>query len=83
MTIADVIDQDESSAFATNQMMRTRSEVARTIECRQRRKDGTIFPVEINAQYIPINQGYVVGVVRDITERQRAMEQIAEQAALL
>jgi PAS domain S-box-containing protein len=36
-----------------------------------RRKDGTTFPVEVNARYINLNRGYMVAVVRDITERKR------------
>ncbi len=38
---------------------------------RHRRKDGSTFPVEVNARYININRGYMVAVVRDITERKR------------
>ena len=38
---------------------------------RHRRKDGSTFPVEVNARYIDLNQGYLVAVVRDITERMR------------
>ena len=36
-----------------------------------RRKDGSTFPVEVNARYINLNRGYMVAVVRDITERKR------------
>jgi two-component system cell cycle sensor histidine kinase/response regulator CckA len=50
---------------------------------RQRRKDGSTFPVEVNVQHIHLNRDYVVAVVRDITERQQAEEQIREQAAFL
>jgi PAS domain S-box-containing protein len=38
---------------------------------RHRRKDGSTFPVEVNARYINLNRGYMVAVVRDITERKR------------
>lgn len=37
-----------------------------------RRKDGSIFPVEINASYIHLDRDYIVSVVRDITERKQA-----------
>ncbi len=37
------------------------------------RSDGTIFPVEVSVKYIQLNnQGYLMAVSRDITERQKA-----------
>lgn len=42
------------------------------IEGEHRRKDGTTFPVEINANYVHLDRAYQVSVVRDITERKRA-----------
>ena len=41
------------------------------IESCHRRKDGSTFPVEIYTRYIELNQGYVVAIVRDITERKK------------
>jgi PAS domain S-box-containing protein len=41
------------------------------LESRHRRKDGSTFPVEIYTRYIDLNQGYVVAMVRDITERKK------------
>ncbi len=38
-------------------------------ESQHQRKDGSIFPVEININYIRLDRDYVLGVVRDITER--------------
>ncbi len=46
----------------------------RIIETRHRRKDGSTFPSEINTQYIDLDQGYLVAVVRDITERKQSAE---------
>jgi PAS domain S-box-containing protein len=40
-------------------------------EGRRRRKDGSTFPVEVNVQSIELNRGYVIAIVRDITERRR------------
>jgi PAS domain S-box-containing protein len=42
-----------------------------TILGRHRRKDGSSFPVEVNTRYLELNRGYMVAVVRDITERKR------------
>lgn len=41
-------------------------------ECVHRRKDGTTFPVEINAKLVNLGRDYVITVVHDITERKRA-----------
>jgi PAS domain S-box-containing protein len=51
-----------------------------------RKKDGTIFPVEVNVQLVRDNLAtplYVQSVVRDITERKRAEAAIHFQAALV
>jgi len=54
-----------------------------TVSGRHRRKDGSTFPVEVNARYINLNRGYMVAVVRDITERKLAEEQAAKQLELI
>ncbi len=44
-----------------------------TVEGRHRRKDGTIFPVEVNISFVVLEKiSYMVAVVHDITERQQA-----------
>jgi len=40
-------------------------------EGRHRRKDGTTFPVEFNAKWVPIDGAYIVAAVRDITARKQ------------
>ncbi len=40
-------------------------------ETQHRRKDGTIFPVEVNANYVRLERDYILAVVRDITERKQ------------
>jgi PAS domain S-box-containing protein len=45
-------------------------------ETRLCKKDGSIFDVEISAQYQPIEGGRVVAFVRDITERKRAEKEL-------
>lgn len=48
-----------------------------TMELRHRRKDGTIFPVEVSANYIEYNgHFYNMAVARDITERKVAEEKL-------
>jgi PAS domain S-box-containing protein len=38
-------------------------------ETEHRRKDGSVFPVEINASYVRLERDYIIAVLRDITER--------------
>jgi PAS domain S-box-containing protein len=44
---------------------------SKVVESQHRRKDGSVFPVEINLTYIHLHSDYVVAVVRDITERKK------------
>jgi PAS domain S-box-containing protein len=47
-----------------------------------RRKDGTTFPVEISIRLIEVeNRKFYQGIIRDITERQRAEEELRESEA--
>ncbi|MDD5139454.1 MAG: PAS domain S-box protein [Verrucomicrobiales bacterium] len=48
-----------------------------------RRKDGSTFPVEVNLKYVRLDRDYIVTVVRDITERKRAENFLANERALL
>ena len=45
-------------------------------ESLHRRKDGSTFPVEINAKMIRLERDYRLAVVRDITERKRTDEKL-------
>ena len=55
----------------------------KVVQDQRRRKDGSTFPVEATVQYIQLERGYLVSMVRDISERKRAEDQISEQAAFL
>jgi two-component system NtrC family sensor kinase len=49
-----------------------------------RRKDGSIFPVEISLSAIRTNDGMLfTSIVRDVTERKRAADELARQAEAL
>jgi PAS domain S-box-containing protein len=43
-------------------------------ESQHRRKDGSVFPVEIHMNHIQLDRGYVVAVARDISERKKTEE---------
>ena len=57
----------------------TRKTGSKTIESRHRRKDGSTFPVEVGVQYIELNRGYLLAVVRDITERKKAENELQKE----
>ena len=44
------------------------------METRHRRKDGSVFPVEVSIKRVVLERPYVVTVARDITQRRRAEE---------
>ena len=48
-----------------------------------RRKDGSLFPVEVHASYIQLDRDYLVAIVRDITERKQAEEDLRKSEEAL
>ncbi len=44
----------------------------RVIEGRQKRKDGSTFPVEVSVRYVKLDRDYLIAAVRDITDRKEA-----------
>jgi PAS domain S-box-containing protein len=56
---------------------------SRIFESQHRRRDGSVFPVEINVTYIRLDRDYLLAVVRDITERKQAEESLRRSERLL
>ena len=55
-----------------------------TFESRQRRKDGSVFPVEVTLGSVRLPQGpAVLSIVRDITDRKRAETSLEESRRML
>jgi PAS domain S-box-containing protein len=73
------VGEAESAIQATTEELRTTG--FKTIETRHRRKDGSTFPVEINIQYVELEQSYLLAVVRDITDRRQMEEMLRESEA--
>jgi PAS domain S-box-containing protein len=66
------VDATISPAAWEERIARVRTDGALRAEGTHRRKDGTSFPVEINARWVRLDREYLVTIVRDITERRRA-----------
>jgi PAS domain S-box-containing protein len=51
--------------------------IGKTLELEAKRKDGTVFPVELSISALKLNgKWHSTGIVRDITERKQAEEEI-------
>ncbi len=82
LTVPDIdpkVTEGEWSGFVADM----KEQGSRVFEAERRRRDGTILPVEINANYIVLDRDYLLAVVRDITERKRAERALLESHALL
>jgi two-component system, sensor histidine kinase and response regulator len=70
MRVSDL--RDPSDLASLQSVLAEAEQGGVTYEARNRRKDGTIFPVEVSAQgAIVAGQRTIVGIVRDITERKQ------------
>ncbi len=71
-------DIDPQAAGTSRQQVMEEVQRTGTVvhESLHRRKDGSTFPVEVNVSHIHLDRDYVLAVVRDITERKRAEEEI-------
>jgi PAS domain S-box-containing protein len=74
-----VFDPDANAAFVQNIKERVDSGEIVTFESRNRRKDGTVFPVEVRVrEFWQDGQRLGISLARDITERKRAEEALRE-----
>jgi PAS domain S-box-containing protein len=80
LTIYDIAYQAESNKDWQKNLAVIREKGFYLFECTQRRQDNSLLPVEINARIIRYNeQDFVVAVVRDISERKSAEEEIYQE----
>src|SRR5262249_17945685 len=76
MSVPD-IDPDYPPERWSQYLREARREGSRSFESRHKAKDGRIFPVEINTNYFTFGgQFYSMALVRDITDRRRAEEEL-------
>lgn len=75
LTVCDI-----DPVVATRPWEETREELqrlgSRVFESQHRRKNGSVFPVEVNVTYVQLDRDYLLAVVRDITERKQAEEKL-------
>jgi len=83
LSISD-LDTPESAARVPERIERLLKGERLREEVTHRRKDGTVFPLEINACVLELgNRNYILAVDRDITERKQTEEQIRFQAHII
>jgi two-component system cell cycle sensor histidine kinase/response regulator CckA len=75
LRVVDIVPSMDEQSWPVSREA-TERQGTRTFESRHRRKDGTIFPVEVSTTYVRRDREYIVAIVRDITERKRLEEQL-------
>lgn len=83
MCLPDVEDSKGSHFFSMELLHEIRSEKAKVVELSQRRKDGTVLPVEIDARLIHLGGDYIVALVRDIAERKQSEKMLLRLALII
>ncbi|MFM2044799.1 MAG: hypothetical protein RLY86_3375 [Pseudomonadota bacterium] len=87
--MADVIVPDHHRTQHENGMERLRHGgrarvLGRRVEVEAKRRDGTIFPVELAITEVPLGPGRrYTAYIRDITEQKRTQREIAEKTRIL
>lgn len=74
------LEATEVAADTAAHLQKVRAQGEDRFETRHRRKDGSVFAVEISVQYQPADGGRLVAFLRDMTERKRAEEALRQQA---
>jgi PAS domain S-box-containing protein len=77
------IDPTVNDAVRLSLDARLRQSQSVVIESIHRRKDGSIFPVEIDIKGVQFDRTYAIAIVRNITKRKRAEEAAENGASLL
>ncbi len=78
LSLSDIVAHEEGPLSIRDAAEEVQKAGFRIVQSRHRRKDGSTFPVEINVQHIDLGSGYMVAVVRDITDRCQMEERLRE-----
>jgi two-component system cell cycle sensor histidine kinase/response regulator CckA len=82
MSIPD-LEVSESAGDTADRLRIIKERGEAQFESRHRRKDGTLYDVEVRVKYQPANGGQCVAFLQDITERKQSEKTLVEQAKLL
>ncbi|PKN12224.1 MAG: hybrid sensor histidine kinase/response regulator [Deltaproteobacteria bacterium HGW-Deltaproteobacteria-4] len=74
MSVSDV-ESFETASETSARIKKVMEQGEDRFESRHRRKDGTVYDVEVSVQYRPADGGQFVSFVQNITERKRAEEE--------
>jgi PAS domain S-box-containing protein len=77
MSLFDLRDTSFSDEIRSH-IHNVKSAGTNRFESTHRRKDGSNFNVEISARYLPIDEGRIVGFIRDITETKKAEDRLRQ-----
>ena len=77
LSVADV-DARQDLGAVRKDLSRVKKQAGAVFERTHRRKDGTEFTVEVSANYIQTDREYVTSVLRDVTARKLAEEQLTK-----
>ncbi len=77
------LDAVESTKETAARIEAVMSKGSDTFETKHRRKDGTVWPVEISTTYLKAYGGRFVCFCRDLTERNNSLEKLRDQEELL
>lgn len=75
MNIADV-EALESREEVLRHIQKIVASGEAKFESRHRRKDGSVYDVEVSAKYLAVGDGRIVAMVSDISERKRAEQEL-------
>ena len=76
----DCVESLEETEKRLKRIIENGSEIFETVH---RKKDGTLFPVEMSVTYMPVNGGQFVCFSRDLSQRKKDAERIAVMAQML
>jgi PAS domain S-box-containing protein len=79
MTPRDIMPEEIRKKIIPNIMTVLAKDGSATFESMHRRKDGSIYPVEVSTHLFPLGQKTVaLSIARDITQRKRSEERVQE-----
>ncbi len=76
------IEAAETAKEVAERIRGIRSEGGSRFISRHRRKDGSLFDVEVHAQYQPVGEGAIVSFLHDISDRRKAEVFLEQREAL-